>query len=378
RPVRWLFGDGVYVDGWGTFAERHFLDLGWGEPLDRLAHYKKQLENIARLIADIRVHTRGMDRDTLLEFLREDALQDPQFAANMWIRATTTSPQITTYHLGWSRFRQLYDDIRTARGEAFDLNTFAREILALGSVPIAAAREHLLGERRIDSAIQPPSADQVLSRSIAFHDPDGHWPTADLRMVLAEIRPRGQDRHTVIELGPDRFVLDTDRGEHRARGVLTTDACDWTLDGSSEISAEDRESMRLTCDRLKWMRNYYRYVWGLPMTLRDPGTVIDPEVGIETFGGRPVWTLRTTYPQPLPDQPDRIETWIFYIDRLDYQLVGCRFFREGPTTDGEVLTFADLADADGLRLHKTHEWYYNHNHQYLGGDTITEIVRLPR
>ena len=60
RKVRALFSDGVYVEGWGTFSERLMLDLGWGGPLDRLAHLKKQMENIARAIVDVSVHTKGM------------------------------------------------------------------------------------------------------------------------------------------------------------------------------------------------------------------------------------------------------------------------------------------------------------------------------
>src|SRR4029077_54256 len=60
HKVRAVFPDDVYVEGWGTFCERLMLDEGWGGPLDRLAHLKKQMENIARTIVDIRVHTRGM------------------------------------------------------------------------------------------------------------------------------------------------------------------------------------------------------------------------------------------------------------------------------------------------------------------------------
>ena len=79
------------------------LDLGWGSPLTRLAHLKKRLENTARVVVDVRVHTKGMTRDEVLRFVREEALQDEQFAANMWMRAITTSPQITSYWLGYGR-----------------------------------------------------------------------------------------------------------------------------------------------------------------------------------------------------------------------------------------------------------------------------------
>ncbi len=61
RKVRALFSDGVYVEGWGTFSERLMLDLGWGGPLDRLAHLKKQMENIARAIVDVQRAHQGHD-----------------------------------------------------------------------------------------------------------------------------------------------------------------------------------------------------------------------------------------------------------------------------------------------------------------------------
>jgi len=54
-----------------------------------VAHLKKQVENIARTILDIRVHVEGMSRDEVIRFAKEDALQDDQFAANMW---TVPSP----------------------------------------------------------------------------------------------------------------------------------------------------------------------------------------------------------------------------------------------------------------------------------------------
>ena len=112
RKVRALFADGVYVEGWGTFCERLMLDHGWGGPLDRLAHLKKQMENIARAIVDVRVHTKEMPRAEVIRFVKEEALQDEQFASNMWTRAITTPTQITTYYLGYRQVTDLYQDVQ--------------------------------------------------------------------------------------------------------------------------------------------------------------------------------------------------------------------------------------------------------------------------
>ncbi|TNF78419.1 MAG: DUF885 domain-containing protein [Acidobacteria bacterium] len=144
HKVRALFGDGVYIEGWGTFCERLMLDLGWGGPLDRLAHLKKQLENIARTIVDIRVHTRGMTRDEVLAFVEQEALQDEQFAANMWRRAITSSPQLTSYHLGYRQVWDLYQDLKTARGQDFQLKDFMDGMMELGPVPVKYYRQRML------------------------------------------------------------------------------------------------------------------------------------------------------------------------------------------------------------------------------------------
>jgi hypothetical protein len=123
------------------------LDLGWGGPLDRLAHLKKQMENIARAIVDVSVHTRGMPREEVIRFVREEALQDEQFASNMWTRAITSPTQITTYYLGYRQVRELYDDVKAARGAAFCLKEFMDSMLAMGPVPVARYRQRLLSPR---------------------------------------------------------------------------------------------------------------------------------------------------------------------------------------------------------------------------------------
>ena len=132
--VRAMFPDPIYVEGWGTFCERLLLDQGWGGALPRLAHLKKQLENIARTIVDIRVHTGNMSREEMQRFVREEALQGEQLANNMWTRSLTSSPQITTYYLGYAKVTQVYDTARAAAGDKFDLRNFMDGMMQLGPV----------------------------------------------------------------------------------------------------------------------------------------------------------------------------------------------------------------------------------------------------
>jgi len=148
HKIRAVFPDPLYVEGWGTFCERIMLDQGWGGPLERLAHLKKQLENIARTIVDIRVHTESMSREEVVRFVTNDALQGEQLASNMWTRAITTSPQITTYYLGYRKVRQAYDAARAAAGEHFELRKFMDAMMELGPVQLEQYVERFSGGAR--------------------------------------------------------------------------------------------------------------------------------------------------------------------------------------------------------------------------------------
>jgi Bacterial protein of unknown function (DUF885) len=145
HKVRALFPDPIYIEGWGTFCERLLLDQGWGGPLPRLAHLKKQLENIARTIVDIRVHTENMSREEMVRFVKEEALQGDQLANNMWTRTLTSSPQITTYYLGYAKVTEVYDAARAAEGNKFELQRFMDGMMKLGPVRL----EHYLKQVRV-------------------------------------------------------------------------------------------------------------------------------------------------------------------------------------------------------------------------------------
>jgi Bacterial protein of unknown function (DUF885) len=140
HKVRAVFPDPIYIEGWGTFCERLLLDQGWGGALPRLAHLKKQLENIARTIVDIRVHTENMSREEMVRFVKEEALQGEQLANNMWTRTLTSSPQITTYYLGYAKVTEVYEAARAVEGNKFELRRFMDGMMRLGPVRL----EHYL------------------------------------------------------------------------------------------------------------------------------------------------------------------------------------------------------------------------------------------
>ena len=132
-PIRSLFSNGAYTEGWGSFVEELLLDAGWADnaPLTRLAHLRKRLENATRATVSVQVHTAGWDREQVLEFAREEGLLAPQFAENLWQRVVNSPLQITTYFVGWTQFQELF----AARPEG-PLMPWVDGVLRAGPVPM--------------------------------------------------------------------------------------------------------------------------------------------------------------------------------------------------------------------------------------------------
>jgi len=222
----------------------------------------------------------------------------------------------------------------------------------------------------------PNEANQLLDASIAYHDPEGLWVQQTWRLVFKEARPDGSSRETVVVIDNllGRFEYRTQRGEDRIEGTLSNAApeqCSLLLNGTSEFSNEQSEKYRLTCDHLVWLRDYYSYLWGLPMKLRDPGTNIDPEVIETTYAGQPVLGLKVTY-----DETVGSDTWYFYLQPDTYALVGYRFYHDETKNDGEYITLEGEQEIGDLRIPKTRSWYTHGEDKYLGTDTLKAITQI--
>ncbi len=218
----------------------------------------------------------------------------------------------------------------------------------------------------------PDTAEALLARAIAYHDSDGRWMTDAYRLVLDERRPDGRSRTSTI-------VIDNRKGgfhlESRRDGALLEfsvegDEVEATLDGSSEISPEAAETHGLTPDGARRTRNYYIYLYGLPMKLRDSGVDLDPEVRIDSFQGRQVYALKVVYDEGAGD------TWYFYFDRRTFAMVGYRFYHDESKNDGEYIVLGEEAVVDGVRIPRIRSWYMNDDGRHLGTDTITSFSRV--
>ena len=155
-------------------------------------------------------------------------------------------------------------------------------------------------------------ATELLNKSITYHDPKGVWKRFEGSFFVTMESPNRPIRKSKIELDfmESFFRLTVESEENELVSVLKDEECDLLYNGSSDFSEEVAKKNRLTCERAMMYKDYYTYLYGLPMKLKNPGTILNPVVTEKEVAGVSCWVLKVTY------DPDTI----FVIRRLDATL----------------------------------------------------------
>lgn len=207
----------------------------------------------------------------------------------------------------------------------------------------------------------------LLEKSIQYHDPKGKWDKFKGTMHFRETRPNGADRFTSILLDNKRsiFSLDQMSSGYRVEKFIKQDQCSYKVDGATTVADSLIQKFRLTCPQIQRMRNYYVYLWGMPMKLRDPGTKIEEQVTQTTFMDKEVLAMKVTYEQSVGE-----DIWYFYFQPDNYALVGYRFYHDEAANDGEYIPLEGEETINGIRFPKARTWFVNKDDRLLGADIL--------
>ena len=227
----------------------------------------------------------------------------------------------------------------------------------------------------LDSAAQELTAPQLLEKAIAYHDPNNSWPTFHGNLSITMSTPDGKERvsEIMLDLPMEYFQLTATKDGAILKQTLNKGECELQLNGSTSISEEDKKTHRLTCERAGMMKNYYTYLYGLPMKLKDQGTILDPEVMTKTFKGKKYVVLKINYAEEVGE-----DTWYFYFDPISYAMEVYQFFHDESKNDGEYILLTGEEEVAGIKMPKTRAWYYNKDDKHLGTDVLTEAAVLEK
>ena len=208
---------------------------------------------------------------------------------------------------------------------------------------------------------------QLLEKAIEYHDPDGNWATFSGTFNVTMKTPTKSDRHSMIrvDLPNEYFNLFTTQDKTSYGYILDKEKCQ--IYYNSSIATEDEKiANNLSCERAKMYQDYYTYLYGLPMKLKDPGTIIHNKVVLKKFKGKDYLVLKVSYEKEVGE-----DTWYFYFDPLTYAMEVYQFYHEEEKNDGEFILLSGLDTVNGVKMPKKRAWYYNKGEKYLGTDFLS-------
>lgn len=184
--------------------------------------------------------------------------------------------------------------------------------------------------------------------------PDG---TVSRRTVLMADNARG------------RFDIESRVDGHVIAATILGDSVERvSLDGKTDFSPAEIERYQLSSEGTLRRRNFFLYLLGLPMKLRDPGTRLEPVAQRMEFQGVSAYELRVTY-----DGTVGTDRWFFYLDPKTCALLGHRFFHDEAARDGEYTVLSGEIAGQGLRLPRVRKWYTNKDAEWIITHTVESI-----
>ncbi len=220
------------------------------------------------------------------------------------------------------------------------------------------------------SCTEPESSQSIIDKAIKYHDPNSQWQKFEGTLNIKLEMPTRPGRESLIRINNERSVFEMTEyveGDTLIR-YLEPDSCFLSFNGAIDFDEEIREQKRLTCERAKMYRDYYSYLYGLPMKLMDEGTQIAPEFEQVEFKGNDYLKVKVTYDKEVGE-----DTWYFYFNTETYAMEVYQFFHDESKNDGEYILLEEIEEFEGMKIPKIRKWYYNEEDKYLGTDFLEEI-----
>jgi len=225
----------------------------------------------------------------------------------------------------------------------------------------------------IPTYAQELSGQELLKKTIAYHDPNNNWNIFKGELTIEMITPDGNTRvsNVTINLPEQYFKLTSSRNNTAVTHIVAHDSARFGLDDKKSFTAEEIKKYNLTDTRAKFMKNYYTYLYGLPMKLSDNGTIVNPVVERKEFMGKEYLVLQVKYEEGIGK-----DVWYFYFDPKTYAMEIYQFYHDQTKNDGEYILLTEEEIFLGIKFPKNRAWYQNADKKFLATDKLTKISKL--
>lgn len=211
---------------------------------------------------------------------------------------------------------------------------------------------------------QTLTGEQLLEKAIQYHDPQRVWSNFSGELKLEFTGPVMTDRTSVvtIDLPNEFFNVSSEQEGKTSFREIKNNICRFSTENDkvSQASLDSEE-----CARTLMFKNYYTYLYGLPMKLKDPGTVVNSSVKQLNFKGKDYLVLQVSY-----DEAVGSDVWQFYFNPETYAMEVYQFFKGEDMNTGEYILLSGEMLVNGIKMPRDRAWYYNKDDGYLGTDVL--------
>jgi len=224
------------------------------------------------------------------------------------------------------------------------------------------------------SCNQPLTSEQLLDKTITYHDPNDNWNAFNGTFSVRMETPSRPDRNSeiTINLPDDSFNLVATRDSVTTRYIFDKGTCVISAADSLRIANQIEKPRRSHCEMTEFFKNYYTYLYGLPMKLKDPGTHINDIIERKTFKGKDYLVLKASYDESVGNN-----IWYFYFDPETYAMEIYQFFRKDENGNqkedtGEYILLTDEVVISDIKMPKSRVWITNKEDKLLFTDILNK------
>lgn len=187
-------------------------------------------------------------------------------------------------------------------------------------------------------------AEKLVNQSIEFHDPKGQWSKLLSDIEITSI----VERKGVIDTSFRSIHLNLAEGKFSMRQdtVLYEFPCS-------------------NCERATMYNSYFRYLLGMPMKLKDPGTIIQEKIDIKKYKGKSYRVVTVNYEPSVGTY-----TWLFYFEMDSPELRLTEFSKDGTFQNGETIELNNKVRFQKMLLPGQLKWFVLPDRPFLAEENI--------
>jgi len=199
------------------------------------------------------------------------------------------------------------------------------------------------------------TAQDIVNASITFHDPENKWKSLNAEFVF-------QSKFEFNDSVPEELHININVQNNNFRYTNLDRKVDISYSQDSCIVNQGNTN----CNSYAWTKNFYTYIWGLPMKLNDPGTTINPNFTLDTIQQIPVYNVSVPYHD---------ENYQFYFHQKTYELKFFQFIKNNETGHGEFITLSEIYEHNGIKFPKHKRWEQLSSRELIGTNEVLSIIK---